>query len=402
MKQSFIVSLAVLALAACSEPDSINEAQSHSAVTDPDRPTDRDGVMTTQWVVTRAEGMDAMLLIGAAGGDLMQADIYPDEIAWVRENVSAEGLAAIDAIDLRLRQQVGVLTGPSMAYFFSANDVNTLDDVIASARDPRGRLQPGLMTSPHWDAQRFDAAVQLMPTILVAFEALRDAGFSDWYEANFAAGVEAGIATNLAAVAPYDIIPEQANLLGRELDPQIEILIANFSRPYGIRIMGQRFVAYQDWEPAIQLRVAAHEIFHPPFDPNDAELSGLLGELEADPWMISIVEDHDPQFGYRTFQGVINEGSTQALDQIVADRLGFARDPAARWQNADGGMHMFAAAVYHAMIEDGFAETGGVYSDWLKSALERGLLSPEETRRRAAEIVGQDIVDQWGPHRSEG
>ncbi|MEE2526875.1 hypothetical protein V0U79_10880 [Hyphobacterium sp. HN65] len=400
MKRLLVPCLAVLALAACSPSETPETAHGSSAAPDPGIPTDRDGVMTTQWSVTRAEGMDAILLIGAAGGDVMQADIYPDEIAWVRENVSAEGLAAIDAIDQRLRQEIGVLTGPSMAYFFSANDVGSLEDVIASARDPRGRLMPALMTSPHWDEQQFASAERLMPTLLTAFEALQAAGFSDWYEDNFAAGVQAGIATNLAAVSPYDLISEQANLLGRELDPQIEILIANFSQPYGIRIMGQRFVAYQGWSPAIQLRVAAHEIFHPPFDPNDADLFAQLANLESDPWMISIVEDHDPQYGYRTFSGVINEGSTQALDQIVADRLGFAQDPGERWRNSDGGMHMFAAAAYHAMIEDGFAETGGVYSDWLKSALERGLLSPEETRRRAAEIVGQETVDQWGPHRS--
>ena len=61
---------------------------------------------------------------------------------------------------------------------------------------------------------------------------------------------------------------------------------------------------------------------------------------------------------------------------------------------------MFAAALYHAMKEDGFAETGGVYEDWLKSALQRDLLSPENVRRRAAEVVGEDMVNTWGPHRS--
>lgn len=354
----------------------------------------------TEWVVSSADGMDAILLIGAAGGDVMQADIYPEEIAWVRENVSPEGVAAIDAIDAALRQRIGLLTGPSMAYFFSANDVATIEDVIASAADPRGRLQPRLMTSPHWDAERFDNAVRLMPTIRTALVALQAAGYSDWYAANYAADVEASIATNRAGVEAYDLIPEQENLLGRSLEPQIEILIASFSQPYGIRIMGQRFIAWHGYEAETQLRVAAHEIFHPPFDPNDTELLSLLSGLENDPWMQSIVSDHDPQYGYNSFMGVINEGSTQALDQIIASRLGFARDPESRWQEADGGMHMFAAAAWHAMVEDGFAETGGVYSDWLKSALRRGLLSPSEVRRRAAEVVGEDTVSQWGPHRS--
>ncbi|MAL08232.1 MAG: hypothetical protein CMF74_01025 [Maricaulis sp.] len=354
----------------------------------------------TEWVVTSAEGMDAILLIGAAGGDVMQADIYPEGIAWVRETVSPEGVEAIDAIDAALRQRIGVLTGPSMAYFFSANQVETLDDVIASAADPRGRLQPGLMTSPHWDAERFENAVRLMPTIHTALVELRAAGFSQWYADNFADDVNAAVGVNRAGVEAYDIIPEQERLLGRALDPQIEILIANFSRPYGIRIMGQRFIAYHGWDAQTQLRVAAHEIFHPPFDPDDPDLPELLSDLEADPWMRSIVEDHDPRFGYNSFMGVINEGSTQALDQVVSDRLGFADDPGERWRGNDGGMHMFAAAAWHAMVEDGFAETGGTYSDWLKSALRRGLLSPAEVRRRATEVVGAETVDQWGPHRA--
>lgn len=353
----------------------------------------------TQWEVTSAEGMDALLLIGAAGGDVMQADIYPEEIAWVRDNISSEGLEAIDEIDAALRQRIGVLTGPSMAYFFSANEVETLDDVIASAADPRGRLQPGLMNSPHWDAARFDNAVRLMPIIHTALTELREAGFSNWYAANYADEINAALAVNRAGVEPYDIIPEQEWLLGRALDPQIEILIASFSKPYGIRIMGQRFIAYHGWEAETQLRVAAHEIFHPPFDPNDTELLDLLSDLEADPWMQSIVNDHNPQYGYNSFMGVINEGSTQALDQIVSDRLGFGRETGARWRDADGGMHMFAAAAWHAMVEDGFANEGGVYSDWLKSALRRGLLSPSEVRRRATEVVGAETVDQWGPHR---
>ena len=122
----------------------------------------------------------------------------------------------------------------------------------------------------------------------------------------------------------------------------------------------------------------------------------MLADLENDPWMQSIVNDHDPRYGYNSFGGIVNEDSTQALDQIVSERMGFARDAGKRWSHSDGGMHMLAAALYHAMKEDGFADKGGVYSDWLKSALRRGLLSPDMVRHRAAEVVGQEAVDSWG------
>jgi hypothetical protein len=63
-------------------------------------------------------------------------------------------------------------------------------------------------------------------------------------------------------------------------------------------------------------------------------------------------------------------------------------------------MHMFAAALYQAMRESGFADKGGTYSEWFKQALRSGMLSPSEVQRRAALIVGQDAIQAWGPHRS--
>jgi hypothetical protein len=111
--------------------------------------------------------------------------------------------------------------------------------------------------------------------------------------------------------------------------------------------------------------------------------------------MQSIVNDHDPAFGYNSFEGVLNEDSTSALDQIVSERLGFARDPAERWQTVDDGMHMLAAALYQLMQEDGFAERGGNYPMWLESTIERGLLVPSEVKRRAAIVVGEAAVAKW-------
>lgn len=354
----------------------------------------------TQWNVQPAIGMDALLLIGAASGDLMQSHIYSREIAAVRENMSAEGIAALDKLDAVLRLELGRLTGPTLAYIFSAGPVATLDDVIESAANPVARLKPGLEMSPNWDASEFEAALQLMPAVHTALLALRDTGFVDQYRQESLPKIEAAIAADYADVIAQDIVPEQERLLGRELDPRIDLIIVNYAKPYGIRILGQRFIAYYGWDARTQLRIAAHEIFHPPYDPNDAELIDLLAELRADPWFMSIVNDHDPKFGYNSFEGVVNEGSTQALDQIVSDRLGFAKEPGMRWRHSDGGMHMFAAALYHAMRESGFADEGGNYSEWFKDALRSGLLSPSEVRRRAALVAGQDAVEAWGPHRS--
>ncbi len=351
----------------------------------------------TQWNVSPAAGLDALLLIGAASGDVMQARIYGKDIRRVRNSVSEEGLTAMDQIDAMLRSEKGQLTGPSLAYLFSAGPVSTIDDVIESAADPIARLKPGHEQSPTWDEDEFAAAVTMMPILHTALVALRDAGFSDWYDHDFRQKIEKSVAANKAAVQAFDVIPEQERLLGRELSPKIEVFIANYSKPYGIRILGQRFIAYYGYDGETQLHIAAHEIFHPPFDRQDPEMVNLLKDLENDAWMQSIVDTHDARFGYNSFMSIVDEDSTQALDQIVAERLGFDSDPGKRWRHSDGGMHVLAAAIYHAMKEDGFAATGGDYSVWFKSSLERGLLSPESVRIRATHVIGQEAVERWNP-----
>ncbi len=351
----------------------------------------------TQWNVSSAAGLDALLLIGAASGDLMQARIYGNDIRRVRNSVSEEGLAAIDQIDAMLRGELGQLTGPSLVYIFSAGPVSTIDDVIESAADPIARLRPGHEQSPTWDEDEFAAAVSMMPNLHTALVALRDAGFSAWYDHDLRQKIEKSVVANNAAVQAFDVIPEQERLLGRKLSPKIEVFIANYSKPYGIRILGQRFIAYYGYDGETQLHIAAHEIFHPPFDRQDPEMANLLKDLENDAWMQSIVDTHDPRFGYNSFMSIVDEDSTQALDQIVAERLGFDSDPGKRWIRSDGGMHILAAAIYHAMKEDGFAAAGGEYSTWFKSALERGLLSPESVRIRATHVIGQEAVEKWKP-----
>ena len=92
---------------------------------------------------------------------------------------------------------------------------------------------------------------------------------------------------------------------------------------------------------------------------------------------------------------LLDESSTQALEQIVANRMGFGWGPGARWRTTDGGMHMLAAAIYQMLREDGFDRTGGHFSEWLVSAIESGMFTPEDVKRRAALVVGQPAVDRW-------
>jgi hypothetical protein len=392
MKTITLAVLASAALAACA----INPAATPQGVSI----AADEGPPHTEWRLHPSLGLDALVFLGALSGDALQSEIYAEDVALFQSRLSEEERAALDRIGARARE-TGSLVGPTLALVFSVAPTDTLDEVLASADDPETRLRPAFERTPYWDAAEWPAiSAEAKGDVAAVLRGLRRAGFEAHWRQTAQAPAEAASTRLRDLFSGYDVISEQQRLLGRRLDPAIEVVVLHYSLPYGIRIAGQRFISHHRYPPEDQLRVAAHEILHPPFDRSDEELLRSLAALREDPWMVSIVEDHDPAFGYNDFLGVLDEDSTQALDQIVGERLGFAEEPGERWRTADGGMHMLAAALYRAMKDDGFGTTGGVYGDWLRGAIGRGVLGPENVKRLAAEVVGREAMDAWGPHRT--
>jgi hypothetical protein len=350
---------------------------------------------STHWHVQASAGLDAIAFIGALTENSLQYEHYEAEVDYIRSRLDDDAKAALKRLT-ELSELHGMLIGPNLALIFSAAPADTLDDVIASAREPEARLRPALEESEYWDAREWVwVRDETMPDVLALLLGLRDAGFQSYWQDIAAPTLDMRVEATRKYLERFDIIPEHERLLGRPLNPEIDVFLLYFSKPYGIRITGQRFASHHSYPMYIQLRTAAHELFHPPFERGDMSVYARLEELRKDPWMHSILHDHDPAIGYNTFPELLDESATQALDQIVADRMGFDQGPGARWRTADGGMHMLAAAIYQMLKEERFDRTGGNFAEWFDSAIDRGRFDPAEVKRRAAMIVGQDAVDRW-------
>jgi hypothetical protein len=350
---------------------------------------------STRWHVQAAAGLDAIVFIGALAGNSLQYEHYGAEADFIRSRLDGKASAALERLT-EFAELHGMLIGPNLALIFSAGPVQSLDDVIASAREPDARLRPGLEKSEYWDPREWTSVRdETLPDVLAVLLGLRDAGFESYWTETAAPILGMRIEATRNYLQRFDIIPEHERLLGRTLDPEIDVFLLYFSKPYGIRITGQRFASHHSYPMYIQLQTAIHEMFHPPFERGDLSVYERLDELRTDPWMQSILSGHDPAIGYNTFPELLDESATQALDQLIAERIGFDQGPGARWRNADGGMHMLAAAIYQMLREDRFGDTGGRFAEWFDSAIDRGRFTPAEVKRRAALVVGQDAVDRW-------
>lgn len=73
----------------------------------------------TEWVITSSVGLDALLLMGAASGDDLQASHYGAEIAQFRASLSPHSVAILDRLGTQMRAS-GQLVGPALVLCFQA------------------------------------------------------------------------------------------------------------------------------------------------------------------------------------------------------------------------------------------------------------------------------------------
>jgi hypothetical protein len=350
----------------------------------------------TQWTVRGSEGFDALCFLGPLSGKPLYTRYYEAELAAFRSAFAPEAQAALDRAQ-KLADTKGWLLAPGLCSLLSAAPDATLDDIILAVREAETRVLPRYRASEYWDQENWDFVLTARSDLLAVLTGLKTAGFADFRRKYIGARLDTKVPALLARLATMDVIAEQERLIGRKLDPSIEIVLLWFSKPHGTRVQGQRFLSHVDYPDELTIRIAGHEILHPPFPMDGATAKAAIATLEKDPLMVRILQEHDPAFGYNTMEGILNEDTVEALDQLIAERLGVSIPPARRWAQADDGMHVFAAAVYGMLKAEGFDRTGGNIERWMADAVKTGKLAPERLHAAAAKVLEKPADQLWVP-----
>jgi hypothetical protein len=232
--------------------------------------------------------------------------------------------------------------------------------------------------------------------VVVVLAELARQGFTDYWNTRKRALVEAKANSLRTELSRIDLIGAQQRYVGRPLNPDVVVYLSAFSEPYGIRIVGQRFLTSFDYPSRIVKLNAAHEIFHPFLLPARPETARITSRLSIDPLLMRINARADKSHGYGSIAGLIEEGMVQALESLVSHQLGFGReDMGAYWREQDGGIHVFAAAAAHAIHESPFAERGGDALSWLDVQCANGNLTGVNLMRHAEAIMGEEAIQKW-------
>jgi hypothetical protein len=262
-------------------------------------------------------------------------------------------------------------------------------------RSRKTAILPNYRASSYWSESDWSWFDRAAPRIDAILSAMRDAGFAAFWRERVGLDLERRIAEISQALAGFDVITWQEKLTARSFDPQIQIVLLQFAKPHGIKVQGQTFLQSADYDIPTTVRIAAHEMLHPPMPMDGPAASAALAALERDPLMLKIVREHDPGWGYTTLKGLLDEDLVQALDQLISEALGVARNPPDRWRRYDDGIHVIAAGLYGLLREDRWIESGGSIEQWLANVVRQGRLKPQIFHPVAARVLERPVTALW-------
>src|ERR1022692_230068 len=326
---------------------------------------------STDWQLRASLKYDTLCLLNALSGDPYYLDYYRAEYDHFHSLFTPEEQAAFAQLKHVIKDEGHGIISAKLALYFSVVDDETLPEMIRTAHDSAA-MEAALRKTTYWSADGWQNYQAARPALEASLRALDRVGFPAYWAANAKARIEKRIAEISPELPKYNIIPVIESYLGFPLSSHtITVYLLAYSEPHGIRITGLRFLTHVSYPFSIVLHNAIHEPMHPPYHADDPKVREAIDLLGRDPLVVDKVQHHDPSFGYNTTAGYIEEDSVQALEQLVSEKFGVARDACKYWREQDGGMHLLAVALY-TDYKQASSRTAEFYSQWFTRAVQNG------------------------------
>jgi hypothetical protein len=230
----------------------------------------------------RLGGPRRHLVPPAALGRPLYIELYAEELARFAPRLPPEVRADVPRLWEEARKAgVGLLAPGLDVIFSSGRNGDTLDSVLAGLETPEQRLLPAYRDSAYWSAETWSWLLKTRPRLTTVFRGLRTAGFVRFRAERAGKALDGRVASVQRDLESFDVIAWQEKLTGRTFDPTITIVLLLFCKPHGIKVQGQTFLQAYDYDTPTTVRIAAHEMLHPPVPMDGGRTSGARGVLEG-------------------------------------------------------------------------------------------------------------------------
>jgi len=331
---------------------------------------------TTDWRIEPSFTLDTVCFLNVLTGDPFYVGYYKDEYARFDPQLTPGVRTALANLKRKIKDERKNIISAFLALYFSATDDRTLDDMLKTLKRS-GHMKKNLRKTiyynePGW--QLYESVREDLRTIFVFLKAIQ---FESYWQRNILPKIERRIDEIKKDLSKYNVITEVEKVLGFGLPSnELTVYILNYSQPHGIRVTGMRFLTDAGYPFKIVMRNAVHEPMHPPYDlARDRELKEALDSLRSDAFLLDKLNNHNPAFGYNSFEGFIEEDCVQAMEQVINEKFKVEVEAHQRWKDNDDGMHVFAVALYRLMKEEKFEEGREAFREFLIRMIHSGKLA---------------------------
>ncbi len=343
----------------------------------------------TIWKVEPSLKLDAITLLGPLSADPFFARTYKNELAYITRFLSPEVDQAIQTI-IQTRKKRGGSPAPAwLANIYSAWPGETLLALNEAWGDP-DKLKSYYQKTPYYNRSTWRVYLSLRPHIKTYLDFLSEFDFESYWNTYIKTQVKGRSTDTQKYLQKFDVVSEVEKLLGRQL-PTRELLVnvLYFNRPQGIKMTGMRYVTNIKWSYKTTAAIAGHELMHPLYlDKRNAEIIRLFSGFKKDNYLMAVLKNRNPTEGNNNFRSFVVENLTQAMDQIVAEKLGLATPAHKRWKKPTSGSHMIiATSLYGIMKEQGFGESDETAYVFLKRILTDGSFKPGDVAIKHAQFM---------------
>jgi len=336
---------------------------------------------TTNWRIQPSLTLDTLCFLNVLTGDPFYVGYYKDEYARFEAQLTPSARAALADLKRKIKDDHKNIISAFLALYFSATDDRTIDDILHTLKNSES-MKKNLKKTIYYSESGWQLYESVREDLRTIFLFLKSIQFESYWQQHILPKIERKITEIEKDLPKYNVINEVEKLLGFPLPSnKLTVYLLNYSQPHGIRVTGLRFLTDAAYPFRIVLRNAVHEPMHPPYNlSGDRDLKETLDLLRADAFLMDKVNNHNPAFGYNSFEGLIEEDCVQALEQLINEKFKVEVKAQQRWKENDEGIHVFAVALYSVMKEESFDGERETFRSFLIRMIRSGKLAVDKIK----------------------
>jgi len=312
----------------------------------------------TYWEIKSSFRDEVFCFTNIMLGDEFYTRFYKKEYKNIRKKLTPEVEQSIKNLHRIYRVENRYILSALLSQYFSNSTDENLTDLIKRLKKPES-IKEKLIRSDLYDDKTWSVFQESIPDLIMTWQFLDEVGFYANWSDNILPKINGRIDQLYPEVNKFNIIQDIENVLGFRLPGDtISVYLLYFNKPHSFKIEGNCFLTNYSYSTKIIMNDAVHELVHTIDFSKDEQLASALESLKQDKFLMDKFRNHNPSFGYNTFEGYVEENCVRALDERINRKYGFTKfnKPKKRWKKEDDGMHVLAMAIYYLMEKEHYDE----------------------------------------------